>query len=112
MTQTITLKVENEWDKFCNQFKKLDMDSSFDVQLLAIAFRKWAEWNKGKCTIEVLQSFEFDTIIVLHDLFGDSKFEDSYEFLDDILYILDLYSDNDENWEYMIDFWYNQIDLF
>lgn len=113
MAKTMILKDENEWDKFCNKFKKLDMDSNFDVQLLAIAFRKWVEWNKGKCTIEILQSFNFDTIIVLHDLFGDSKLENSYEFLDDIIYILDLYSrESDEDWEYMIDFWYNQIDLF
>lgn len=105
-------KTEQTWNKFCNKFKKLDMDNSFDVQLLAIAFRKWVEWNKGRCTIEILQSFEFDTIIVLHDLFEDSKFEDSCEFLDDVIYILDLYScESDEDWEYMIDFWCNQIDL-
>ena len=105
-------KTNQTWDKFCNKFKKLDMDSSFDVQLLAIAFKKWVEWNKGRCTIESLQSFEFDTIIVLHDLFGNSKFEDSYEFFDDIIYILDLYSDeSNEDWEYIIDFWCNQIDL-
>jgi len=103
---------ETNWDKFCNKFKKLDMDSKFEVQKLAIAWKKWVAWNKGKCTIEIWQSFEFDTIIVLHDFFGDSKFEDSYEFLDDIIYLLDLYSgESDEDWEYMIDFWCNQIDL-
>ena len=64
MTKTMTLKAENEWDKFCNEFKKLDMDNNFDVQLLAIAFRKWVEWNKGKCTIEILQSFNYQ-----HQLF-------------------------------------------
>ena len=24
MTKTMILKAENEWDKFCNEFKKLD----------------------------------------------------------------------------------------
>ena len=103
---------ETNWDKFCNKFKKLDMDSRYDVQLLAIAFRKWTEWNKSICTIEVLESYDFDTIIVLHDLFGDTKLENSYAFLDDVIYLLDLYSDeSDEDWEYVVDFWCNQIDL-
>ena len=108
----MTKKTKQAWSQFCDKFKKLDMDSKFDVQKLAIAYRKWTKWCKSDCTIEILQSFEFDTIIVLHNLFMDNKFENSWEFLDDIIYILDLYSDeSDEDWEYMIDFWCNQIDL-
>lgn len=99
-------------DKFWNKFKKLNMDDKFEVQKLAIAWRKWTTLNKERCTIEIWQSFEFDTIIVLHDFFGSSKFEDSYEFLDDVLFLLELYSmKSDEDWEYMIDFWCNQINL-
>lgn len=93
-----------------NKLLEMDMDSSFDVQLLAIIFRRWVEWNKGNCIIEILQSLRFDTIIVLHDLFGDNKFEDSHEFLEDVLYLLDLYiCNNEEDLEYVVDFWGKEL---
>ena len=108
----MTKKTTNKWEKFCNRFNKLDMENKDDVEKLAETFKKWVKWNKGDCTIEIWQSFEFDTIIVLHDFFCDTKYEDSWEFLDDIIYLLDLYSDeSDENWEYMIDFWCNYTNL-
>lgn len=88
------------------------MDNIDDVKNIANTFQKWVETNKGICTIEILPSFEFNTIIVLHNLFIDTKFENSWEFLDDIIYLLDMYSDNSkEDWQYMIDFWYNDTDI-
>lgn len=99
------------YNNFFNRFKDLDMDSAFQVQKLAINFKKWANWNKAQCTIEVLEAFQLNTIVVVHDLFTDTKIEDSWEFLNDIIYILELYADNEENFKYMVDFWTNEVDL-
>lgn len=110
MTKKINIKIENNWDKFCKKFNKLDMDKEQDVKKLSNIYKKWTKWNKGDCTIEILKSFEFDKIIVLHNLFMDTKYEDSWEFLDDILYILDMYSEeSEENWKNMNDFWNKEL---
>ncbi len=112
MTKRINIKIENNWDKFCKKFNKLDMEKKQDVEKLSNIYRKWTKWNKGDCTIEILKSFEFDKIIVLHNLFMDTKYEDSWEFLDDILYILDMYSEeSEENWKNMNEFWSKELDL-
>lgn len=99
------------YNHFFNRFKDLDMDNAFQVQKLAINFKKWANWNKGQCTIEVLEAFRLNTIVVVHDLFTDTKIEDSWEFLNDVIYILEMYADNEENFKYMVDFWTNEVDL-
>ena len=100
------IKIMNEEDKFfTNVFNDLDMDSSFEVQKLAINFRKWAEWNKGKVIIDVYQSYELDVIVVIHNIFDEIKIGDSWEFLATVLYVLQLYPQTNEDWEYMIDFW-------
>ena len=112
MTKKINIKIENNWDKFCKKFNKLDMEKEQDVKKLSNIYKKWTKWNKGDCTIEILKSFEFDKIIVLHNLFMDTKYEDSWEFLDDILYILDMYSEeSEENWKNMEDFWNKELNL-
>lgn len=112
MTKKINIKIENNWDKFCKKFNKLDMEKEQDVKKLSKIYKKWTKWNKGDCTIEILKSFEFDKIIVLHNLFMDTKYEDSWEFLDDILYILDMYSEeSEENWKNMNEFWNKELNL-
>lgn len=112
MTKKINIKIENNWDKFCKKFNKLDMEKEQDVKKLSNIYKKWTKWNKGDCTIEILKSFEFDKIIVLHNLFMDTKYEDSWEFLDDILYILDMYSEeSEENWKNMEEFWNKELNL-
>ena len=100
-----TIKIETEWNKIHNKLKNLDMDSEFEVQKLAINFRKWAEWNKGKVIIDVYQSYELDVIVVIHNIFDEIKIGDSWEFLATVLYVLQLYPQTNEDWEYMIDFW-------
>lgn len=112
MTKRMNIKIENNWDKFCKKFNKLDMEKEQDVEKLSNIYKKWTKWNKGNCTIEILKSFEFDKIIILHNLFMDTKYEDSWEFLDDILYILDMYSEeSEENWKNMNEFWSKELDL-
>ena len=112
MIKKINIKIENNWDKFCKKFNKLDMEKEQDVEKLSNIYKKWAKWNKGNCTIEILKSFEFDKIIILHNLFMDTKYEDSWEFLDDILYILDMYSEeSEENWKNMNEFWNKELNL-
>lgn len=105
-------KNETKLMEIQNKLLDFDMDNIDCVKKLAGLLKKWAEWNKGGCTIEVLTSFRFNTIIVLHDSFGDSKFEDSHEFLEDVLYLLDLYiysCNNEEDLEYLVDFWDKEL---
>lgn len=104
------IKIMNEEDKFfTNVFNNLDMDSSFEVQKLAINFRKWAKWNKAKVTIEVLESYEFNTIVVVHNMFDEIHICDSWQFLKDIVEVLSEYADTDDRWEYMTYFWNNEV---
>lgn len=97
------------YDWFFNKFKSLDMDNRDDVVYLIDSFKKWSNWNKGSCEIEVFEAL--DTIVIVHNLFTDTKIEDSWEFIDDITYILDMYGDTDENFFYMVDFWVNEVNL-
>lgn len=97
------------YDWFFNKFKSLDMDNIDDVVYLIDSFKKWSNWNKGSCEIEVFEAL--DTIIIVHNLFTDTKIEDSWEFINDITYILDMYGDTDENFFYMVDFWVNEVNL-
>ena len=93
-----------------NKLLDLDMDNIDCVKKLADLWKRWVEWNKGDCTIEILTSFRFNTIIVLHDLFGGSEFEDSHNFLENVLYLLDLYiCNNEEDLEYAVDFWEKEL---
>lgn len=96
----------NSYKNFFNKFENMDMNNEFEVKKLAINFRKWANWNKKKVTIDVYQSFALDVIVVIHDLFGEAKIVDSWEFLDSVVYILEMYIQTEKNWEYMTNFWY------
>lgn len=108
LNDTKTTIIKTEWNKIHNKLKNLDMDSAFEVQKLAINFRKWVEWNKGKVIIDVYDSYELDVIVVIHNIFDEIKISDSWGFLATILYVLQLYPQTDEDWEYMIDFWCNK----
>lgn len=110
--QSTNLKSLTPEEWFFNKFKDLDMDNEFEVKKLALNFKKWAKWNKGKAIIEVHESFEFcNTIVVIHNLFGDVKIEDSWEFIDDVVYVLEQYGDTDESFFYMVDFWINEVKI-
>ena len=100
-----TIVIQNEEEKFFNTFHQLDMDNSFEVQKLAINFRKWANWNKGEAIIDVYHSFKLDTIVVIHNLFDETKISNSWDFLKDVISILSEYADTDERWNDMTQFW-------
>lgn len=102
------LLIETEKKQFFHQLNQLDMDSSFEVQKLAINFRKWTEWNKSKVIIDVLESYELQTIVVVHDLFNEIKISDGWSFLDDIISILQDYADTEERWNDIKEFWNNE----
>lgn len=93
-----------------NKMNSLDMDNIESVNKLANDYLKWCEWNKASEKIEIIKSQKFDNIIVIHKLFDILKAEDSWEFLSDIKYLLNEYSNHSkEDCNYMIDFWKTKI---
>lgn len=94
------------YETFFIRLHELDMDNRFEVQKLAINFRKWAKWNKGKVIIDIYESFELNTIVVIHNLFDEVKICDSWTFLADVEEVLEQYADTDESFDYMTYFWY------
>ena len=97
-------------EKLFKKFDELDMDDIDTVHQVRRDFLEWVEWNKGYETIEIFESQEFESIIVLHSFFNVLKAEDGWEFLTDIKYLLDEYSNNSpEDCKYMIDFWSDKL---
>lgn len=96
--------------KLFNRMNDLDMDNIDIVKQLADNYIEWCKWNKAYEEIEVFESKKFESIIVLHSFFDILKAEDGWEFLSDIKYILNEYSNNSqEDYDYMIDFWKEKI---
>lgn len=95
---------------FFKQFNNIDMDNIEKVQLLAENFVEWCKWNKSYETIEVIKPKNFDAIIVIHNLWGNKlSIYDSWDFIKDVIYFLDEYSDNDDNYNYMFNFWNDKL---
>jgi len=99
----------DKWD-FLEQFHNIDMDNIKKVELLAKNFMEWCRWNKSYETIEVIKPKNFVTIIVVHNLWESHlSIYNSWDFLKDVIYFLDEYADNDDNYNYMFDFWNNKL---
>lgn len=80
------------------------------VEQIAQDYKEWANWNKTSAKIEVFENN--DSITVIHNLY-DSNPEgticNSWEFLNDIKYILKEYSnESKEDLEYVKMFWNNK----
>lgn len=103
----MVIKMKND---FLKQFNDIDMDDIKKVELLAKNFVEWCRWNKSYETIEVIKPKNFVTIVVIHNLCEcQLRICDSWDFLNDIIYLLDEYSDNDENYDYMFNFWNKKL---
>lgn len=89
----------------------VDYDDIKIVKQLAKDFQEWCRWNKSYEIIEVIESKEFETIVVIHQLFDDYiKVTDSWEFIRDVKYFLKAYSDQSkEDCIYMITFWEEKV---
>ena len=95
---------------FLKQFNDIDMDDIKKVQLLANDFIEWCRWNKSYETIEVWKPKRFTSIVVMHNLWEcQLSIYNSWDFLRDVIYFLDEYSDNDDNYNYMFNFWNKKL---
>ena len=95
---------------FLKQFNDIDMDDIEKVKLLADNFMEWCRWNKSYETIEVIKPKNFVTIIVIHNLWERHlSIYNSWDFLKDVIYFLEEYSDNDDNYDYMFNFWNDKL---
>lgn len=97
--------------EFFNKVFFLDGNDIEIVKKLAIYYEEWCYWNKSRETIEVRESEEFSTIIVVHQLFDNYiKVCNGWEFVSDIKYFLKEYSNQTkEDYEYMLNFWEDKV---
>ena len=100
------LKGVTPYERFFNKINDLDMDDCLEVRKLAINFRKWIDYNKGEVIIDIYESYTLKTIVVIHNFFDEIKICNSWDFLQDVEYVLDSYADSDESFTYMTNFWY------
>ena len=95
---------------FLKKFNEIDMDEIDKVNLLVKNFEEWLRINKSYETIEVFKPKEFRTIVIVHNLYEhDLCIYNSWDFIKDIIYFLEEYSDTDERYEYMFNFWNEKI---
>lgn len=88
----------------------VDYNDFNQIHQLALDFEEWCWCNKSYETIEVRKSKHFDAIIVVHELFHETRVIDGWEFIKDIKYILKEYSmQSKEDLEYVLDFWENKV---
>ena len=95
---------------FLKQFKDIDMDNINKVKELTSNFIEWDRWNKGYHDIEVVKPIGFKTIVVIHNLWeNELSIYNSWDFLNDVINLLESYCDNDERYDYMFSFWNKKL---
>lgn len=101
----------NRISRLFRKIESFEINDYKDIRKLADIFEEWTRWNRSPETIEVIKSNEFDTIIVVHNLFDDFiKVTDSWEFIKDVKYFLQEYgTESKEYLNYMLDFWEEEI---
>lgn len=92
-----------------NYLDSLDMSDIDTVKEVAQRCYKWADFTKTDVTIDVMPtSFntEYDTIIaVAHNFNGFPILIDSWEFLHDIVEMLEEYGETDEKMNDIKEYW-------
>lgn len=96
---------------FKNITMKYDCNDYNSIKELVEDYQEWLVWNKTYETIEVIESKQFEgVIVIIHRFFDIIKISDGSEFIKDIKYLLQMYASNStEDLEYMLDFWENKI---
>lgn len=96
---------------FANIFNDLDMDNKLTVLEMVRAVMAWEYDNKyynGKSQVIELTNFQRE-IYVAHNLFDELQVVDSWQYLKDIIYVLEQYADTEERKEYRDEFWTDRI---
>ena len=96
---------------FANIFNDLDMDNKLTVLEMVRAVMAWEYDNKyynGKSQVIELTNFN-NEIYVAHNLFDELHVVDSWQYLKDIIYVLEQYADTEERKEYRNEFWTDRI---
>lgn len=97
---------------FANMFNEIDMDEKLIVIEMARAVMAWEYANKyynGKCQVIELVNFQGE-IYVAHNLFSELQVVDSWQYLKDIIEVLEQYADTEERKEYRDEFWKDRIE--
>ncbi len=96
---------------FANKFNNLDMDNKMTVIEMVRAVMAWEYDNKyynGKAQVIELTNFQ-NEIYVAHNLFDELQVVDSWQYLKDIIYVLEQYADTEERKKYRDEFWTDRI---
>lgn len=92
---------------FKDMFNELDMDQKMTVLDLVMAVTAWEYDNKyynGKCQVIELTNFQKE-IYVAHNLFDELQVVDSWQYLKDLITVLEEYADTEERKQYRDEFW-------
>lgn len=96
---------------FANIFNDLDMDNKMTVIEMFRAVMAWEYDNKyynGRSQIIELTNFN-NEIYVAHNLFDELQVVDSWQYLKDVIYVLEQYADTEERKQYRDEFWTERI---